>query len=60
MLTTDKYTYKTDLFSVGCVLYEMMILEHSFEAPCEGRTILKSVTQPNTEIKSNHSEKLKK
>jgi NIMA (never in mitosis gene a)-related kinase len=60
MLDDQPYTFKTDLWSVGRVLYEMMTLQHPFDAKTPAGIFKNILFKQITQINSNHSDKLKK
>lgn len=59
-LCEDKpYNQKTDIWSLGCVLYELCTFKHPFEATNQGALIMKIVRAKFNPIPTNYSQSLK-
>lgn len=59
-LCEDKpYNQKTDIWSLGCVLYELCTFKHPFEASNQGALIMKIVRAKFNPIPTNYSQSLK-
>ena len=52
------YNNKSDIWSLGCVLYELCTLKHPFEAQNQAALILKIVRSKYTPIGTNYSKSL--
>ena len=53
------YNHKSDIWSLGCVLYELCTYKHPFEAKNQGSLIMKIVKGQYSPIPSNYSDGLK-
>ena len=53
------YNHKSDIWSLGCVLYELCTFRHPFEATNQGALILKIVRARFDPIPSSYSPELK-
>lgn len=53
------YNHKSDIWSLGCVLYELCTFKHPFEAKNQGSLVMKIVKGVYTEIPSNFSSDMK-
>jgi serine/threonine protein kinase len=60
MINKQPYSYKTDIWSLGCALFEIMTLHHPFETENPFYLIQKIPSEEIKEINSNHSDELKK
>ncbi|CAD8174012.1 unnamed protein product [Paramecium pentaurelia] len=52
------YDYKSDIWSLGCMLYEMMALKHAFEAKTMEGLFLKIISGKYQPIPINYSQEL--
>jgi NIMA (never in mitosis gene a)-related kinase len=52
------YNHKSDIWSLGCVLYELCTFKHPFEAKNQGSLIMKIVKGTFTPIPSSYSKEL--
>ena len=52
------YNHKSDIWSLGCVLYELCTFKHPFEAKNQGSLIMKIVKGQYYPIASNYSKDL--
>jgi NIMA (never in mitosis gene a)-related kinase len=52
------YNHKSDIWSLGCVLYELCTLKHPFESNNQGALILKIVRGKYNPISSQYSKEL--
>ena len=55
----NPYNQKTDIWSLGCVLYELCTFKHPFEATNQGALIMKIVRAKFNPIPTNYSQSLK-
>lgn len=53
------YNHKSDIWSLGCVLYELCTYKHPFEAKNQGSLIMKIVKGQYVPISSKYSEGLR-
>lgn len=53
------YNEKSDVWALGCILYELCTFRHPFEAKSQGALILRILNDFPTPIKSSYSENLK-
>lgn len=53
------YNHKSDIWSLGCVLYELCTFKHPFEAKNQGQLIMRIVKGQFTPIPSRYTEGLK-
>lgn len=53
------YNHKSDIWSLGCILYELCTFRHPFEANNQGALILKIVRGKFNSIPSHYSSELK-
>ena len=53
------YNHKSDIWSLGCVLYELCTFKHPFEAKNQGSLIMKIVKGQYVPISSKYSEGLR-
>ena len=53
------YNQKSDIWSLGCVLYELCSLKHPFEAGNQGALVLKIMRGKYNPIPSNYSAELR-
>lgn len=53
------YNHKSDIWSLGCVLYELCTFRHPFEAKNQGSLIMKIVRGQYPAISSKYSEDLR-
>ena len=53
------YNHKSDIWSLGCVLYELCTFKHPFEAKNQGQLIMKIVRGQFTPVSSKYSEALR-
>lgn len=53
------YNHKSDIWSLGCVLYELCTFKHPFEAKNQGSLIMKIVKGQFTPISNKYSEGLR-
>lgn len=53
------YNHKSDIWSLGCVLYELCSYRHPFEAKNQGSLIMKIVKGSYPQISSRYSEDLR-
>ncbi|CAG9334660.1 unnamed protein product [Blepharisma stoltei] len=53
------YNVKSDMWALGCVLYEMCSLRHPFDAPNQGALILKIIRANYLPISTNYSAELR-
>ena len=53
------YNHKSDIWSLGCVLYELCTYKHPFEAKNQGSLIMKIVKGQYAPIPSNYSDGLR-
>ena len=53
------YNHKSDIWSLGCVLYELCTFRHPFEAKNQGSLIMKIVRGVYPAISSKYSEELR-
>ena len=53
------YNVKSDVWALGCVLYELCTLKHPFDAINQGALILKIIKGTYIPISSNYSDELK-
>ena len=54
------YNEKSDIWALGCILYELCTFNHPFEAKSQGALILKILNETPAPIKHCYSENLKK
>lgn len=52
------YNHKSDMWSLGCVLYELCTFKHPFEAKNQGSLIMKIVKGTFTPIPNSYSKEL--
>lgn len=53
------YNHKSDIWSLGCVLYELCTFKHPFEAKNQGSLIMKIVKGQYIPISSKYSDGLR-
>lgn len=53
------YNHKSDIWSLGCVLYELCTFRHPFEAKNQGSLIMKIVRGQYPAVSSKYSEELR-
>lgn len=53
------YNHKSDIWSLGCVLYELCTFRHPFEAKNQGSLIMKIVKGQYPAVSSKYSEELR-
>ena len=56
---SEQYSYKSDVWALGCVLYEMCMLKHTFESDCLLGLVYKIVSDEYDPIPEHYSEELK-
>lgn len=54
----ERYDYRCDIFSLGCVLYEMAALDIPFDAPSINDLLKKVTTEPANRIPQQYSDEL--
>ena len=54
-----EYNDKSDVWALGCILYELCTYKHLFEANSQGALILKIMTSPIPNISNCYSEQLR-
>ena len=59
ILDDQPYNHKADLWSLGCVLYELCTLRHPFEAMNQGALCLKILRAQYAPIPATYSRSLK-
>ena len=53
------YNHKSDIWSLGCVLYELCTFKHPFEAKNQGSLIMKIVKGQYAGLPNNYSAELR-
>ena len=53
------YNSKTDIWSLGCILYELCTLKHAFEAPNMNALLMNIIKGKFTPISSNYSQEIR-
>ena len=54
-----EYNEKSDVWALGCILYELCTFKHPFDAKSQGALILKIINEPVKEISNDFSQSLK-
>ena len=54
-----KYNQKSDIWSLGCVLYKMLTLKYPFQADNSGALMMKVLSQKVPPVPNNYSSDLK-
>ena len=54
-----EYNEKSDVWALGCILYELCTFKHPFDAKSQGALILKIINEPVKDISNDFSQSMK-